>query len=88
MIDVVIDVPNTLPRLDAIWVFATVDENGEGIIAAPLMGPGSLVPFVAGDESRVASLRPIAQQMSAVFGKRVRLVKFTHREVLEEFGGQ
>jgi hypothetical protein len=47
---------------------------------------GQLVPLIAADEKRLASLRPLAQNMAKRFGMKVRLVKFHVREVIEEYG--
>jgi hypothetical protein len=76
---------NTMPRIDAIWAFLSVDEKdgNEGVTAAT-MGT-SLVPLIAADEKRLASLRPLAQNMAERFGMKIRLVKFHVREVIEEY---
>jgi hypothetical protein len=76
---------NTMPRIDAIWAFLSVDERdgNEGVMAAT-MGI-NLVPLIAADEKRLASLRPLAQNMAERFGMKVRLVKFHVREVIEEY---
>jgi hypothetical protein len=91
MVDDVLHVPkNEMPRIDAIWAFLSIDpeDGNEGVIAGPLMGPGSVVPLVAADEKRLASLEPFAQQWAEVFGRVVRLVKFSQREVIREYGGK
>jgi hypothetical protein len=76
---------NHLARIDHIWAFLSVDEDGEGVCAAPL-APGMLtVPMIAADEARLNSLKPLARKMAPVFGKIVKLVKFTTREEIEEY---
>jgi hypothetical protein len=77
---------NTMPRIDAIWAFLSVDEKdgNEGVTAATI--GNHLVPLIAADEKRLASLRPIAQNMAERFGMKIRLVKFHVREVIEEYG--
>jgi hypothetical protein len=47
---------------------------------------GQLVPLIAADEKRLASLRPLAQNMAIRFGMKIRLVRFHTREVIEEYG--
>jgi hypothetical protein len=81
---------NEMPHIDQMWAFLSIDpeDGNEGVIAGPLMGPGSVVPLVAADEKRLASLEPVARQWATVFGRVVRLVKFSQREVIMEFGGQ
>lgn len=77
---------NTLPRIDAIWAFVSVDprDGNEGVLGAPLMGPGSLVPLIAADEVRLRELEPIAKAMAKRGGIKVRLVRFHQREVVRE----
>jgi hypothetical protein len=87
----IIHVPkNEMPRIDCVWAFLSVDpeDGNEGVIAAPLMGPGSMVPLIAADERRLQSITPIAKDIAKATGRVVRLVKFTGREVVEQFGGQ
>lgn len=80
---------NTMPRIDAIWAFVSVDpeDGNEGVIAGSLLGPDSLVPLIAADEARLASLMPVAHAIAKATGQTVRLVRFHQREVLQEFGG-
>jgi hypothetical protein len=80
---------NELPRIDCLWTFLSIDDDGnEGVCAASLMGPGTIIPLIAADEKRVESLMPVAQQLAAESGRIIRLVKFTSREVISQFGGQ
>jgi hypothetical protein len=89
MIDVIRVPKNTLPRVDCIWAFLSVDEDGnESVCAAPMLGPGSLVPLIAADKAMLDSLWPIARELARVTGRIIRLVKFSEREVLSQFGGQ
>jgi hypothetical protein len=78
---------NTMSRIDAIWAFVSVDpeDGNEGVLSAPLLGPGSQVPLIAADPARLNSLRPIAQAIAMRSGMQVRLVRFHQREVLEEW---
>jgi len=80
---------NTLPRIDVIWAFVSVDpeDGNEGVLSAALLGPGSQVPLIAADEARLNSLWPIARAIAKITGLRCRLVKFHTREVVETFGG-
>jgi hypothetical protein len=78
---------NTMPRIDAIWAFVSVDpdDGNEGVLSAPLLGPGTQVPLIAADEARLKSLWPIARMIASRSGMRCQLVKFHTREVVEEF---
>lgn len=77
--------PNHLLRIREVYLFVSVDDAGnEGVCAAPVLGPGSVVPLVAADEDRLRLLFPWARQVAIVTGKRIRLLKLTTRtEVME-----
>jgi hypothetical protein len=73
-------------RIQQVWAFVAIDsEDGdEGIIGHKL--GDSWLPFVAADEDRVRSLKPMAALISRTLGVEVRLVRFDQRtdvEVLE-----
>jgi hypothetical protein len=75
--------PNYLGRIDRIWAFLSLDDGGEGVVAAPI-GPNSMtVPLIAADKRRLDSLIPIAKQLTKAFRKPIRLAKFTKREDVE-----
>jgi len=74
--------PNELLRIDEVYLFVSVDETGEGVCAAPIAGPGSLVPLIAADEARMKSLIPWAQKLSALSRKQVKLIKLCQRSEL------
>ena len=72
--------PNTLLRIDAIWAFVSVDEQGhEGLCAVTLPQLG-LTPLVAADEARLVSLMPFARRLAAESRRSIRLIKLTTRE--------
>jgi hypothetical protein len=88
MVTVVHAPKNEMPRIDCIWAFLSVDEEdgNEGVCAAPLNG--SLMPLIAADEKRLASLWPVAEEIARLTGRVIRLVKFHNREVVRQIGGQ
>jgi len=71
---------NTMPRIEALFAFLSVDEDdgNEGVVAAP-MG-GALMPLIAADEARLEGIRPIAQKLANLAKMKIRLVRFTNRE--------
>ncbi|MBR0753530.1 hypothetical protein JQ604_15180 [Bradyrhizobium jicamae] len=76
---VVLTPPNEQLRIDEVWLFVSIDENGEGLCAGPLMGPGTLVPLVAADKVRRDALMPLARQIAELSGKPVKVVKMSAR---------
>jgi len=72
---------NTMPRIESIYAFLSVDaeDGNEGVVGAP-MGPVLSMPLIAADEKRLEQLTSVAQKISTAFGMNIRLVKFTHRE--------
>jgi hypothetical protein len=74
---------NYLGRIDGIHMVLSVDDGGEGVVAAPI-GPGGMtVPLIAADARRLKTIRDIAPELVRHFGKVLRLAKFTKREDLE-----
>ena len=76
------DPGNYLRRINHIWAFLSLDEGGEGVVAGPL-GPLGVVPYIAADEARLVSLRPLAREIARRFEKVVLLAKFGSREDVE-----
>ena len=78
----IIDTKNYLDA-DHVYAFLSVDENGEGLIAAGDKG-GGLLPLIFTDIKKVEQLKEGVKQMLKVTGKKARLVKFSKREIIEE----
>jgi hypothetical protein len=75
--------PNHL-RITEIFAFCSVDENDqEGVIA--INSPMGPMPLIAADKSRLDSLRPHAKRVASQTKIKVRLLKFSTRETVEEF---
>jgi hypothetical protein len=80
---------NTMPKIESIWAFVSLDprDGNEGVCAA--MIGGAMMPLIAADRARLASLRPIAMAIAktaALTGTTIKLVQFTRRietEVIE-----
>lgn len=71
---------NYLGRIDHVWLALSVDDGGEGVVAAPI-GPGGItMPLVAADGQRLEIIRPIVRALAVRFGMVIRIAKFTTRE--------
>ncbi|MBO0716437.1 MAG: hypothetical protein J2P55_03750 [Rhizobiales bacterium] len=76
--------PNYLGRIDAIYAALSLDEGGEGVCAAPLGNSGVTAALIAADKTRFDTyMRPMAQRLAKMFGKPVRIAKFTKRDDIE-----
>lgn len=75
---------NTMPRIDHIHMFVSVDseDGNEGVCAVP-MGEIGCMPLIAADDKRLSQLRPIAQSLANMATMSIRLIKLSHREVIE-----
>lgn len=74
-----------MPKITEISAFIAEDTgpDDEGITAS-WAGPGQgWMPLVGADQARIASLRPLAQQLADSQGKPIKLVRFSVREVIE-----
>jgi hypothetical protein len=76
------DEPNHLPRIESVWLFISQDKDGEGVCAAP-MGALGMVPLIAADPARLASMMGFARQLAGMTGKTIRLIRMTAREEIE-----
>jgi hypothetical protein len=74
-----------MPRIDEMYVFISYDkdDNDEGICAFH-SGDGVWIPMVGADIARVESLKPIAKQIASITCKKIKICKFSTREVIEE----
>jgi hypothetical protein len=73
--------PNYM-KIDALYAFISVDENGmEGICA--FKSQAGWMPMVASDPDRVASIIPIAREMARAGKKEIKLIKVSVREDIE-----
>lgn len=66
-------------NIDSIHAFVMRDTDGTEGVAGMMMPGGGLMPLIAADAERVASLEKIAQQLADTTGKTISLVQFTHR---------
>jgi hypothetical protein len=75
---------NTMPRITSVWAVVSVDpvDGNEGVAAAEVAG--IMMPLIAADEKRLEVIVPIAKAIKAGTGLRLKLVKFTTREEVEE----
>lgn len=71
-------------RITEIWAYVAIDgdDNNEGIVGA--MSAVGVVPLFAADKARVESYRPMAEEAARETGQKVKLVRFTEREEIEE----
>jgi hypothetical protein len=77
-----------MPLIRHIWAFVSVDpvDGNEGVCAAPLSGV--TLPMIAADEDRLEILIPMAEYIVKQTGIKIKLVKFTTREEVHEYGSQ
>jgi hypothetical protein len=79
------DPGNHLLRIDALWAFISVDDDGnEGLCGYPL--DGMTMPMIAADGDRVASLVGLAERLALMTGKKIKLIKLSAREEFTTFG--
>lgn len=76
---------NYLEKITEIYVFASVDEGGEGVVGMtlPVNGRETFMPFVCADKARMEQLKPIAKKIAQESGKTIKLLKFKQRKEME-----
>lgn len=79
--------PNQLKRIDEVYAFVSVDEKGEGIIGQTVQLRGDIVfmPFVCADKARMESLKPLAKEIAKESGRKIKLIRLSVREEIEEY---
>ena len=79
---------NYLKKITEVYVFASVDSGGEGVIGQTVHvgGRETFMPFVCADKTRMESLKPIAKQLARDQGIKIKLIRLSVREELEEYG--
>lgn len=73
-----------MPRIEEMFAFISEDQGpeDEGLVGMSL---GQWIyPLVGADMARVESLRPHAKKIAQMTGKKIRLIRFTSREDMEE----
>lgn len=76
-------IPKNEAPIDALYAVICRDADGnEGIIAA-LSPPFGSMPLVFSSEERVKSIRLIAKQISKETGRKLYIVKYSVKEVIE-----
>jgi hypothetical protein len=78
--------PNTMPRINEIWAFVSVDpaDGNEGVVAFYSSRFESWMPLIAADTKRLEQMRAIAMNMLRDLPDcSIKLVKFTTREEVE-----
>ena len=75
--------PGTGQKIAALYAWVAEEpDGGEGVLSMQL--GGVQMPLVGADRERIESLRHYAEQIRALTSYPIRLVRYTHREDLEE----
>ena len=79
---------NSVEKITEVYVFASIDSGGRGVIGQTINigGNSTFMPFVCADKARMESLKPIAKQLARDQGIKIKLIRLSVREELEEYG--
>lgn len=85
MTDVLIDGPNHL-RITEMWAYLSIDpdDDNEGLLG--VTRDGVTVGLVGADPLMMEKLRPMVDEIVGRTKKKIQLVKFTNRVLVEEIG--
>lgn len=77
---------NHLEKITEVFVYASSDKDGEGVIAQTIDTPDGMMmmPFICADRDRMESLRPMAERIARESGKKIKLIRLSVREELED----
>jgi hypothetical protein len=76
--------PNKLV-IHELYAYVSVDEEGNEGVLAHYVPPLGNVPLVGADMDRMMSYKPYALEIAKLTGMPVRLLKFSIREIMEDF---
>lgn len=87
MARVYLDARNYLEKITELWAFVSSDKDGEGIVGQTMniAGESTFMPFVCSDKARMESLKPFAKRIAKESGKKVKLIRLSVREEIEEY---
>jgi hypothetical protein len=72
-------------KLEYIWAYVSEDDKGdEGLCGWLDERTKQYLPMIAPDKERLASLRPLAEIIAKQTNKKVKVLKFSVREDVEE----
>lgn len=73
-------------KIDSIYAFVAIGEEGEGIMAGSTVIDGipMMLPLVGADIERVISLYPMAKQISKASGRDFKVYKFDNKSDVTE----
>ena len=73
-----------MKRIETMFAFVQQETNGnEDVAGFSRKGNPWLLPLVGSDETRLDTLRRVAQEIATTTGRPVRLLRFSAREQLE-----
>lgn len=71
-----------MPRIEEMYAFVAEDSGPEDEGLVGMATSSGWMPLVGADMARVESLKPIAKNISARTGKKIKILHFTQREDL------
>lgn len=74
--------PNIIERIETIWAVVSLDGTGEGICGA--MVAGQWMSMTTANEKLIPVLLRMAGEVSALTGKKLKLIKMTSREDVQD----
>jgi hypothetical protein len=78
-----------MPKITEVFAFVVADKDAddEGVPAMSVNVPGAgphFMPLFGADMARAESMRPLAQHVADTTGKKLTLMRFTGREIIDE----
>ena len=74
--------PNEIKHIETVWAVVSLDEHGEGICGA--MVNGRWMSLTTASERLVPALLHIARDVAKMTGKKLKLIKMTMREDIQD----
>ncbi len=74
-----------MPKIEVMYAFVAVEKEPDDEGVAAVRFGDVWMPLVGADMARVEALKPLAQKLVNLTGKKITIIKFTNRETIETF---
>ena len=71
-----------MDKIDAVWMFVCIDEDGNQRIPSKMMGDVSY-PLMTTKQSLLPAIKKVAQKVAREANMEIRLLKFSNGELVE-----
>src|SRR5437868_14013968 len=80
--------PDSVQRLEQLWMVTYVDNGGREIVAQAKLTSGAYAPLIAADVARLDDIILVARELAKANQITMQVVKFSSRQIIQEIKPQ